>query len=789
MSAPSGNSAAPESTAAQFVTTHWSAVLGVVFYEMLTGELPLGRFAPPSRRVRVDVRLDEVVLRALEKEPERRYQQASQVRSDVETIVSSPDLSANSSNSGATVTLEALPPAVVAVKTELKRASLAMLLLGVALWGVEILEDILPLVLPLDYVRSYLEFLHPFRIEPLWIMGCVYLPNIQHLTGTLALVSAWLLARGRGFDMAHAVFFLTMFQNPILPLSGLLSAYALAILWRKEVRLAFAAMESLGANLAETRLSCRLALASAALVPVSLICLPVFMLGAHDAAYQPGARSALFGTMYLLPRWTQGAGLILGWSALRLIRGHDGAAKQLPRAVFGALFPIFLWIARGITLWEGGWLAGNLPSFEPSLERNLGRAMAALSLAALAAWGWRWRLTSWERQGEDRLASGWRQGTNRLLGVLVIAYAAVSAINWFTFGRSLRGPPVDWCLTALATGLTGWLIHRHLSRATTPPAKEPWRLLKWTCWWVSGLAAVVAGFSLFATPFQRVVLGDFDPGNEGFVFMSHHIHDAVPAGFDPGPFTAHTASGEVVLAAIAEPARGGGRCWLPDGTVRCSPTPTAARTALGPDPERTLWFCLSGDGIEKTATNLHYECAVAVPGGEKTCWNAYPMLNPGRSGLRGICLGVPAAGKTARLRLGVPAENWEDSDAVWSWTGDQRALNKRSIHRAGMDWTFSVARVTETPEGLRVEYAGPIKRDAEARLVIVDTAGAVWTGEYGGGIYGRHYLPRYVDFTTWNSAGFPGMTLKRLKELRFQIRSFQWIEFSPISLRPGEEPK
>ncbi len=60
--------------------------LGVVFYQMLTGELPIGRFAPPSQRVQVDVRLDEVVLRALEKEPELRFQQASEVKTKLESI-------------------------------------------------------------------------------------------------------------------------------------------------------------------------------------------------------------------------------------------------------------------------------------------------------------------------------------------------------------------------------------------------------------------------------------------------------------------------------------------------------------------------------------------------------------------------------------------------------------------------------------------------------------------------------------------------------------------------------
>jgi predicted Ser/Thr protein kinase len=60
--------------------------LGVVFYEMLTGELPIGRFAPPSEKSAVDARVDEVVLRTLEKERERRTQSAGEVKRQVETI-------------------------------------------------------------------------------------------------------------------------------------------------------------------------------------------------------------------------------------------------------------------------------------------------------------------------------------------------------------------------------------------------------------------------------------------------------------------------------------------------------------------------------------------------------------------------------------------------------------------------------------------------------------------------------------------------------------------------------
>ena len=79
---------APEQTTHPAEVDHRADIyaLGVVFYQMLTGELPAENFTPPSRKVVLDVRLDEVVLRALEKEPSRRYQQASAMKTQVETI-------------------------------------------------------------------------------------------------------------------------------------------------------------------------------------------------------------------------------------------------------------------------------------------------------------------------------------------------------------------------------------------------------------------------------------------------------------------------------------------------------------------------------------------------------------------------------------------------------------------------------------------------------------------------------------------------------------------------------
>ncbi len=79
---------APEQLSRPLGVDHRADVfaVGVLLYEMLTGEVPHGRFAPPSEKVPIDPRLDQIVLRAMAEEAEDRYQSARALQDELDAV-------------------------------------------------------------------------------------------------------------------------------------------------------------------------------------------------------------------------------------------------------------------------------------------------------------------------------------------------------------------------------------------------------------------------------------------------------------------------------------------------------------------------------------------------------------------------------------------------------------------------------------------------------------------------------------------------------------------------------
>ncbi|MBT4796898.1 MAG: protein kinase [Verrucomicrobia bacterium] len=93
--------------------------LGVVFYELLTGELPLGRFAAPSAKNEVDTRIDDIVLRTLEKEREARFQTAADVSTKVASLSKAPPLPSADRSKGAPARFATLSAILTAISLPL----------------------------------------------------------------------------------------------------------------------------------------------------------------------------------------------------------------------------------------------------------------------------------------------------------------------------------------------------------------------------------------------------------------------------------------------------------------------------------------------------------------------------------------------------------------------------------------------------------------------------------------------------------------------------------------------
>ncbi|HXG46310.1 MAG TPA: serine/threonine-protein kinase [Methylomirabilota bacterium] len=352
--------------------------LGVVFYEMLTGELPIGRFAPPSSKTPVGTSVDEVVFRTLEKDRERRFQSAGEMKTQVEHL-----------------------------GTES---------FGQAEAEEEEADDTAP--------RSWLEAVYSMRLAG-WVLAALCLvnfafPHVTRLgnspakTYSLGLSRPWLVnvplvdehnvvTREWRFDPSTTSFGTGMF--------GLALVAALLVL-RHHVRTTPAVPRG------SARISNR-SIYGAMLVGLSL---PVPF--AALVALLTGRGGIGAGELWLalgsvaLPGL---GGTLLGWLALNEIREGRGRVKGLPLAMFATLFwPLMIFGA--LTIGGSSLLVYGAASTEaPSAFRMFGRFLVLLLPAAVIAFSF------WAIHATARWAS--QQQVTRQRGVLKWVFIVVLVVG------------------------------------------------------------------------------------------------------------------------------------------------------------------------------------------------------------------------------------------------------------------------------------------------------------------------------------------------------------------------
>jgi len=193
----------PEQTERPLTVDHRADIysVGVVFYEMLTGELPLGRFPLPSEIGRGEPAVDDIIARALDKNPDRRFQRASDIRSAIESALSKGD--------GPAVPLVPSVPSSVEVPANVAIA------LGRMRW---------PAILLILSAIAAMISLNPLGIVT--IIGAIRMKRLEN---------RWLAITAAALALVPYTF------PPCIPLGIVAGAWSLVLLFLPDTRAAFEA--------------------------------------------------------------------------------------------------------------------------------------------------------------------------------------------------------------------------------------------------------------------------------------------------------------------------------------------------------------------------------------------------------------------------------------------------------------------------------------------------------------------------------------------------------------------
>ncbi len=340
--------------------------LGVVLYEMLTGELPADKLQPPSKRVQVDVRIDEIVLRALEAKPELRFATASEFRTTVQAAVRS--------TPNPQVPSPSHPPREVAIALTITACFAGVMSLFLVLdFGVSIRN---PAIVALGVMLVGAPFILLGSLAWCDRAARATLPELQQRSrqvlrvaaGSAVLLSLIVLPLGlffvRSLIAERGNWNPNLDEGVIVPLSwiGMIAIPWAAIvlmradLSRREARTTAPLDSTSELNIGPPRFS-RAAIVGACWIPVTFLSFVAVALASYQyrsgRSMEPDSgaewwQPAIIGPTIMVPMIILGVAgpfgtTILGWFAASQIRRSAGRIYGLQLAVFdGLVYPLML---------------------------------------------------------------------------------------------------------------------------------------------------------------------------------------------------------------------------------------------------------------------------------------------------------------------------------------------------------------------------------------------------------------------------------------------------------------
>jgi beta-lactamase regulating signal transducer with metallopeptidase domain len=233
-----------------------------------------------------------------------------------------------------------------------------------------------------------------------------------------------------------------------------------------------------------------------------------------------------------------------------------------------------------------------------------------------------------------------------------------------------------------------------------------------------------------------------------------------------GEFTARLSNGATVtLAGVCRWPAQEPVCWKPDGSsldrdirpARWSQLPDARDYGFmvqvtGPNTPELSWNRIAGAKAGTRACDVVDRRSKSVPG------------------FQAVIASVENASVETTIRLGVAAGPWK---TIFTHNGSGM---KAVAGQEGILWS----QAFEDSEGTHIIASTPWYTDRVKRVVAVDAQGVLHTDAQSSSVASG-------NVGQMTGAVFQGLRRDSIKEFQFQVRPYEWIEFTGVSLQQGHK--